>query len=556
MAVTEFNKYYYETDLSSLKLTAKVINYDDTPDALSLTARIINYGTQAATVYKGKLIQNESAPEGSIEWEDLIINPNSYIEKVLRYETDQYTDNILLEFISSKRTDPNDANSNNFIILFALLGYTLGLSNDNCQVEKISGNIYLLTLPSDAKTSSVILYNDKGNIIIGARETDTTVSFSITDNGVYSVTSWSNGHIVFYNDITITGDEPPLFPPIIISSARYIINSNNTGLDIEIDYNNPNSEAQTVNFYYNNSEIMGGIAQPGKNTITIPASKNIFTEIYALIDNISIKSNVVNIYPRCLWNYNNQQGTVIQYKKGSEIKYISSIIKIKGEAIKDITSLSWEEIIEGADNGRILESCVGQEKTIMIGDTSYDVVLIGVNHDDLVSGGKANTTWQLKHCYNTKYPMNSSDTNSGGYAGSEMHTTTLPSIFNQIQEDVRSAIKSVIKKASVGDGSTTIVDTNCNLFLLSEKEICNSTAFSASGEGTQYAYWKQHDNDDDKRKGLQSSPTDYIYWWMRSPSIPSMSGVYPNGFCMFVSFGNWSTSSAWHDYGVSFAFCI
>ena len=85
MAVTEFNKYYYETDLSSLKLTAKVINYDDTPDALSLTARIINYGTQAATVYKGKLIQNESAPEGSIEWEDLIINPNSYIEKVLRY---------------------------------------------------------------------------------------------------------------------------------------------------------------------------------------------------------------------------------------------------------------------------------------------------------------------------------------------------------------------------------------------------------------------------------------------------------------------------------------
>lgn len=122
--------------------------------------------------------------------------------------------------------------------------------------------------------------------------------------------------------------ESPSLTPIIISSARYIINSNNTGLDIEIDYNNPNSEAQTVNFYYNNSEIMGGIAQPGKNTITIPASKNIFTEIYVLINNdTSTKSNVVNIYPRCLWNYNNQQGTVIKYKKGNEIKYISSIIK-------------------------------------------------------------------------------------------------------------------------------------------------------------------------------------------------------------------------------------
>ena len=121
--------------------------------------------------------------------------------------------------------------------------------------------------------------------------------------------------------------ESPSLTPIIISSARYIINSN-TGLDIEINYNNPNSEAQTVNFYYNNSEIMGGIAQPGKNTITIPASKNIFTEIYVLINNdTSTKSNVVNIYPRCLWNYNNQQGTVIKYKKGNEIKYISSIVK-------------------------------------------------------------------------------------------------------------------------------------------------------------------------------------------------------------------------------------
>ena len=105
-------------------------------------------------------------------------------------------------------------------------------------------------------------------------------------------------------------------------------------------------------------------------------------------------------------------------------KVISNITIQLISEVSDVTSISWQQIIDAVNNGAILDSCVGQQKTITIGSTSYDVVLIGVNHDDLVSGGKANTTWQLKNLYNTNYQMNSTNTNSGGYASSQMHKTT------------------------------------------------------------------------------------------------------------------------------------
>lgn len=227
-------------------------------------------------------------------------------------------------------------------------------------------------------------------------------------------------------------------------------------------------------------------------------------------------------------------------------------VKLNLPMIEDITSLSWGEIINKANSHRISEKCIGQEKQITIGDETYDVVLIGVNHDDLVSGRKANTTWQLKNCYNTNYRMNPSKTKDGGYGSSQMHTTHLPSIFNQIQSDVRDAIKPVIKKSSDGISySSTIVNVNCNLFLLSEIEIFGETRPSAAGEGTQYVYWQQHNNADDRRKGLQSNPISYTHWWERSPS----NGV-SGSFNLIGEDGNVYFMQANAPKGVSFAFCI
>ena len=132
-----------------------------------------------------------------------------------------------------------------------------------------------------------------------------------------------------------------------------------------------------------------------------------------------------------------------------------------------------------------------------------------------------------------------------------MHTTRLPSIFSQIQEDVRTAIKPVIKKTTAGSGSTDIININCNLFLLSEVEIVSSFGHSSEEEGTQYAYWAQHDIADDRRKGPQSNPTDYKMWWERSPDL--YNSRY---FCYILSYGTSYPGIANGGCYVSFAFCI
>ena len=358
---------------------------------------------------------------------------------------------------------------------------------------------------------------------------------------------------------------------------------------VEATTTNYNNEPYTVQWLTSGSSVDFGVRGTSAINFDSPLKFNIYFKNNAVLENVSLKETNESGGGRCeLQSFDDNSftltGTVgdIGYstytvtltskrpgvKEVSAIKYGGKAIRnINGkplraliynnkeyvikQGITDITSLSWSQIIDAANNGKILESCVGQEKSITIGSTSYDVVLIGVNHDDLVSGGKANTTWQLKNLYNTQYRMNDRNTTSGGYASTEMHTVTLPSIFNQIQSDVRSAIKPVVKKASAGSQSSSIINTNCNLFLLSEIEIFGEIKYSASGEGTQYTYWQQHDNYDDRWKGPQSSPTDNYHWWERSPTVSDS-----NVFCLVgpdgSAFGTYASSSG----GVSFAFCI
>lgn len=63
---------------------------------------------------------------------------------------------------------------------------------------------------------------------------------------------------------------------------------------------------------------------------------------------------------------------------------------------------------------------VGDSKTVNIGGTNYEVQIIGFNHDDKVSGGKAAYSFQLVDCLNQTQQMNTSNTNTGGWNGSAM----------------------------------------------------------------------------------------------------------------------------------------
>lgn len=188
---------------------------------------------------------------------------------------------------------------------------------------------------------------------------------------------------------------------------------------------------------------------------------------------------------------------------------------------------------------------VGDSKTVNIGGTNYEVQIIGFNHDDKVSGGKAAYSFQLVDCLNQTQQMNTSNTNTGGWNGSAMRGR-MSTYKSQLPAALRNVIKTVKKKSGTGGGSSSgTQQTNDDLFLLSEIEIFGTTTYSVAGEGTQYEWYKAGNSRIKKVNGSAS------YWWERSPYSGST-----DSFCIVDSSGNATSSSAYHSRGVSFGFCV
>ena len=206
----------------------------------------------------------------------------------------------------------------------------------------------------------------------------------------------------------------------------------------------------------------------------------------------------------------------------------------------------WASIIAACHSGSVPSSwVVGNSKTMTINGASYQVDIIGKNHDTYASGGKAPLTFQLHDCYGEAKKMNSSGTNSGGWKNSEMRTTHLPAILALMPTEVRSGIREVSKKVSVGGASSTIETVSDKLFLLSEVEIFGSTTNSAAGEGTQYDYYKAGNSKVKKWNGTAT------YWWERSP----FTGGTVH-FCLVYNDGSSSSAVAGSAYYVAFCFCF
>lgn len=188
---------------------------------------------------------------------------------------------------------------------------------------------------------------------------------------------------------------------------------------------------------------------------------------------------------------------------------------------------------------------VGDSKTVNIGGTNYEVQIIGFNHDDKVSGGKAAYSFQLVDCLNQTQQMNTGNTNTGGWNGSAMRGR-MSTYKSQLPAALRNVIKTVKKKSGTGGGSSSgTQQTNDDLFLLSEIEIFGTTTYSVAGEGTQYEWYKAGNSRIKKVNGSA------YYWWERSP----YSGD-TNNFCCVGSSGSANNYYANYSYGVSFGFCV
>lgn len=206
----------------------------------------------------------------------------------------------------------------------------------------------------------------------------------------------------------------------------------------------------------------------------------------------------------------------------------------------------WASIIAACHSGSVPSTwVVGNSKTMTINGTSYQVDIIGKNHDTYANGGKAPLTFQLHDSYGEITNMNSSNTNSGGWTSCAMRSTHLPAILALMPTEVQNGIREVNKLTSAGSQSATINTTADKLFLLSEIEIFGSVSYSKSGEGTQYDYYKAGNSKVKKFNGSVN------FWWERSPY-----DGYSTTFCYVDSDGSAKYIYASYAAGVSFGFCF
>lgn len=194
---------------------------------------------------------------------------------------------------------------------------------------------------------------------------------------------------------------------------------------------------------------------------------------------------------------------------------------------------------------------VGDQKNITVNGVTYAVDIIGFDHDtptntSTYGRSKAGITFQLHDLLATTYKMNNSNTNSGGWKNSVMRTSTMTTLLSQLSNDLKAVIAPVNKVSGTGGGSSSGTETvSESLFLLAEIEVFGSLSYSVSGEGTQYAYYK---NGGSKTKYISGSAN---YWWLRSPRSGN-SRV----FCIVSSDGYAYSGSAGSSFGVSFGFCV
>ena len=155
---------------------------------------------------------------------------------------------------------------------------------------------------------------------------------------------------------------------------------------------------------------------------------------------------------------------------------------------------------------------------------------------------------QMQNCFGTKFKLNGSSSNAGGWDACEARTAedgARDTVKAALPEAVASGIRQVRKRTSAGSKSASIVDSSDGLFLLSEAEVFGTTVGTAFGEGEQYEYYAAGNS---RIKYVGSSKAG---WWLRSPRLAS------TGYFYYVSnAGELTSNSPTNTLGISFAFCF
>ena len=226
---------------------------------------------------------------------------------------------------------------------------------------------------------------------------------------------------------------------------------------------------------------------------------------------------------------------------------------------------TWKNIILACQSNSVPETWkVGDIKTMKIGNYTYDIAIIGKNHDTYTGGDvKAPLTFQLFQLYGTDAQMNETKDNTTGWSGSKMRNTTMAEILAAMPDEVKNAIKAV-DKVSLNGSKDALETTSDKLFLLSEKEVNGSEYYSGGYvEGSRYAYYadqKWDSNGNLSSQIMKASPNKEnkwtVSWFLRTPKNRPTEEGYQTRFIIINGSGFMAANTAEIKSGVVFGFCF
>lgn len=162
------------------------------------------------------------------------------------------------------------------------------------------------------------------------------------------------------------------------------------------------------------------------------------------------------------------------------------------------------------------------------------------------------------------FSMNSSRTNSGGWASSQMRTnvcgTSLSSYSGTIIAVIPAALRAVLKSVTKytdntanGGGSTAsyVTETTDYFFLLSEFEVFGSISYGNTNEKNKQAQYAYYSAGNSKIKYKHDGTSTAVIWWLRSP-FASIS----TNFVIVYTGGTVVSSSADYSCGFAPGFCV
>ena len=160
------------------------------------------------------------------------------------------------------------------------------------------------------------------------------------------------------------------------------------------------------------------------------------------------------------------------------------------------------------------------------------------------------------------FRMNTSNSNSGGWASSNMRTaicgTSLSSYSGTIIAVIPAALRAVLKYVTkytnnTGNSSdaSAVTATTDYFFLLSEYEVFGSITYGNTNEKSKQAQYSYYSAGNSKVKYNHSATSTAAYWWLRSPSAS-----FSSNFVRVHADGKTGSSNANYSRGFAPGFCV